>query len=143
MLCPWADVLYAMDRKWWTVMRSEVQSFRGHKYSSVGNIPGVKMTPAEPKGGNSGAGAIHLAAHMGAENIVLLGYDCDTGKDGIRHWHGSHKAGLGDAVSLPKFAGQFEHSAKHLRRINIVNASRHTLLEVWPRITLEAALDAV
>jgi hypothetical protein len=29
MLCPWADVLYAMDKKWWERMHKEVSGFTG------------------------------------------------------------------------------------------------------------------
>lgn len=137
MLCPWADVLYAMDRKWWTVMRSEAKGFRGQKYSSVGNIPGVKMTPAEPKGGNSGAGAIQLAKSLGAERVILLGYDCKEGADGLRHWHGKHRHGLKDAESLPKFVSQFERMARNVSRLDIVNCTRDTALHVWPLGNLE------
>ena len=82
-----------------------------------------------------------LARYYGAHKIILLGYDCDTGKDGIRHWHGKHRDGLKDAESLPKFASQFARAKRYIFPIEVVNASRHTLLDVWPRVKLEDALN--
>lgn len=137
-LCPWADVLYAMDRKWWQVMQP---GFRGECVSITGNITGVHRTRA-PKGGNSGAGALLLARHRGATRIILLGYDCQYAPDGKRHWHGDHRRGLGNCVSLPKFGGQFQEVAWQLADVEVINASRVTALELWPRMTLEDALDA-
>lgn len=81
-----------------------------------------------------------LAAHWGAERIILLGYDCKYADDGRRHWHGDHPKGLGNAVSMPKWMGQFKEIADHLRGVMIVNASRDTALRFWPRQSLEEAL---
>lgn len=138
-LAPWADVLYGMDSKWWQVMQPE---FAGEKLTAVDNAPGAQRS-SSPKGGNSGAGAMLLAAHRGASKIILLGYDCQTGKDGIRHWHGAHKKPLGNAVSLPKFYGQFRQAASKLRDVKVINCSRSTALDMWPRQTLKAALSGV
>ncbi|MCH4563353.1 hypothetical protein MKP05_09445 [Halomonas sp. EGI 63088] len=136
-LCPWADVLYAMDRKWWTVM---TPSFSGECLTAAGNVPGATRTAA-PKGGNSGAGALLLARHRGATRILMLGYDCQVGDDGQRHWHGAHRQGLGNAVSLPKFYGQFAQAAEQLLDVEVINCSRATALDMWPRGDLAQALS--
>lgn len=81
-----------------------------------------------------------LAAHWGAKRIILLGYDCKYADDGKRHWHGDHPKGLGNAVSMPKWMGQFKEIADHLRGVMIVNASRDTALRFWPRQSLGEAL---
>ncbi|WP_139172507.1 hypothetical protein [Onishia taeanensis] len=126
-----------MDRKWWQVMQPV---FHGECVSIAGNIIGVQKTRA-PKGGNSGAGAMLLARHRGASRIILLGYDCQYGRDGKRHWHGDHCKGLGNANSLPKFYGQFQEAAGMLADVEVINASRETALDLWPRMSLEEALD--
>lgn len=136
-LAPWADVLYGMDSKWWRVMEPD---FAGEKLTAVDNAPGAKRS-SSPKGGNSGAGAMLLAAHRGANKVILLGYDCKVGKDGMRHWHGEHKKPLGNAVSLPKFYGQFKTAASKLRDIEIVNCSRVSALDFWAKQDLEDALS--
>jgi len=114
--------------------------FQGERVSIAGNIAGVHQTRA-PKGGNSGAGALLLARHRDATRIVLLGYDCQYSKDGTRHWHADHRKGLGNCQSLPKFGGQFKEAAWQLAGVEVINASRETALDLWPRVPLEEALE--
>lgn len=56
---------------------------------------------------NSGQRAIQLAAHFGAERIILLGYDCSL--ENGTHWHGNHPDGLknpdGDCVRYAAVCG--------------------------------------
>lgn len=89
--------------------------------------------------GNSGAGAIALAAKAGATRVVLLGYDCQV-TDGKVHHHGDHPAGLGNAGSMPKWPDQFKRLAATLAGVEVVNCSRQTALRVFPRMALEDAL---
>lgn len=138
-LAPWADVLYGMDSKWWKVMEPE---FSGECLTAVDNAPGANKS-SSAKGGNSGAGAMLLAAHRGAKTIIMLGYDCKIGEGGIRHWHGAHKAPLGNAVSLPTFYGHFKDAAAKLKNVDVVNCSRATKLDIWPLQRLEDALAGV
>ncbi|MCK2183512.1 hypothetical protein [Halomonas getboli] len=129
-----------MDRAWWRRYADDAeQVFRGERVSSARGIPGVQGLKFH-QGGNSGAGAMSLAEWHGARRIILLGYDCGYAADGKRHWHGDHPKGLGNAVSMPKWYAQFEEMAGHLGHCEIINASRHTALELWPRQSLEQAL---
>lgn len=129
-----------MDRAWWRRHHDEVAAaFDGECITGSERCPGARTVHFE-RGGNSGIGALSLAAHWGAERIILLGYDCQYGADGRRHWHGNHPRGLGNAVSLPKWPQQFEAAAGRLRHLEILNASRATALRCWPRRTLEDAL---
>ncbi|EXF45267.1 hypothetical protein BAY1663_02346 [Pseudomonas sp. BAY1663] len=135
-LAPWADVLYAMDRKWWEVMKPQ---FAGERLTAVHDVLGVPCS-SSPKGGNSGSGAILLAAHRGAARVIMLGYDCQVGAGGARHWHGDHKKPLGNAVSLPKFYGQFRADARRITGVEVVNCSRATALDMYPLGILEDEL---
>ncbi|WP_207950789.1 hypothetical protein [Marinobacter sp. JSM 1782161] len=142
-MAPWADVLYAMDSAWWRKYHCEAaQAFKGDKFTVArGSAPGAVKLDFQ-HGQNSGAGAMALAEHFGARQIILLGYDCQyTG--GRRHWHGDHPRGLGNCVSLPKFNGHFEKMARQLRHCHIINCSRETALKFWPRLDLEEALQLV
>lgn len=143
-MCPSADVLFAMDRKWWREYGPEC-TFAGERYSMVQEAwPGVMTTPVkDASGGNSGGGAMLLAKWFGAKRIILLGYDCKVGTDGRRHWHGAHtqrREKLTDAGSLDKWPRQFAKIARRFDGIEVLNASRDTDLDVWPRVTLEEAL---
>src|SRR5690606_12343680 len=66
MLAPWADVLYAMDRAWWSKYHVEArQNFKGELVCAAERCFGVRRVRFK-NGGNSGAGAMSLAAHWGA-----------------------------------------------------------------------------
>lgn len=138
-VAPWADVLYAMDRQWWERYRDEVAAtFRGALVSPLANCHGVRRVTFDHRE-NSGAGAITLAIHLGAQRIVLLGYDCQyTG--GRRHWHGDHPPGLGNAGSINDWPEHFVRLARDLRQFNLVNCSRETALTCFARGDLEAEL---
>lgn len=141
-LCPWADVLYAMDAAWWKFNLAEVErTFSGARISPT-PVQGARRVQFR-KCRNSGAGSIALAAHWGAQRIGLLGFDCQY-TNGKTHWHGDHPegAGAGNAGSLPKWPQQFEQLAQELRAIEVVNLTRETALQVWPRGNLEAFLDS-
>ncbi len=129
-----------MDRQWWRVYHAEAaQVFEGDMISPVpvehAGVQKVKFRPCR----NSGEGAIALASYLGARSIVMLGYDCQhTG--GRAHWHPDHP-GLGNAKGCEKWPQQFRKLAQFLGPdIRVVNASRVTALDVWPRISLEEAL---
>lgn len=142
-LAPWADVLYAMDSNWWQRSRTDQDRFRGLKITgkrrTTRNCPIATRVDFE-QGGNSGAGAMLLSKHWGAERIIMVGYDCQYAPNGKRHWHGDHPIGLGNCVSIGKFYDQFADAAKHLDGVEIWNASRATVLDLWPRKPLEECL---
>jgi hypothetical protein len=155
-LAPWADVLYACDSKWW----------HWHKRKGAWEFPGMKFgcmhknathAPDHPAGvvvlrstgrtgletdpryvrdgGNSGYQAIHVAVHLGASRIVLLGYDM----------HGSHFFGSHQDHSRPSFGSclaAFATLVEPLRAagVEVVNCTRKTALEAFPRLSLEEAL---
>lgn len=89
--------------------------------------------------GNSGAGAIALAAKAAASRVILLGYDCQkTG--GMVHHHGDHPEGLGNAGSMPKWPAQFANLAAAMKGVEVINCSRETALTAFPRGELESVL---
>lgn len=144
-IAPWADALYAMDSKWWQRSKTGQAEFKGYKLTgkrrTTDNCPIATRVDFE-QGGNSGAGALLLARHLGATKVILLGYDCKYAPDGKRHWHGDHPRTLGNCVSLPKFPKHFKEAARLVRDIDVLNATRSTALDMWPLVKLEDALHA-
>ena len=129
-----------MDSPWWRMHYAEAaDSFTG-RLMTVCTFGRRTQKLHGDFGRNSGAGALLLAAHWGAERIIMLGYDCEYAPDGKRHWHGDHPRGLGNCVSIGKFPAQFSAMAGRLEGIDVINASRHSILTLWPRVNLEAAL---
>ena len=78
-------------------------------------------------GRNSGYQAVHLARNLGAETIILLGFDMNTDPlTGKEHWFGSHPKGLRSPVSeFDSFVDHFRALASDLRkeRIHVINAT--------------------
>ena len=128
-----------MDLAWWRRYLNDVRvEFHGVLVSSharIGEVRKVQFAHRE----NSGAGAIALAARLGAKRIILLGYDCQK-TDGKAHWHGDHPAGLGNAGGVSDWPAQFGKVAADLAGIEIINCSRSTALRCWRRDSLEIVL---
>jgi hypothetical protein len=130
---PWADELYAMDRAWWRMYAEEVaQVFQGERTTPLKHIRVAKHRTID-HGKNSGIGAIALAISRGAKRIMLLGYDAKYSPEGKRHHHGDHPEGLGNAVSVARWPGDFERAARRFAGPEIINCSRDTALTCWPR----------
>lgn len=129
-----------MDTAWWRQHLAEArQCFAGRLASPyVGRPAGVEYIKSEPQQ-NSGLGAIALAAGLGAQRIVLLGYDAQhTG--GVTHWHGDHPAGLGNACRAREWPAQAARLAAKIGGVQVLNASRATAINCWPRVRLEDVL---
>lgn len=147
-MCPWADVLFAFDRKWWAHYLPEVrQTFKGRL---IGWSPGLQAfgIPSlhDEKAWfthfhNSGACSASLAIAAGASRVILLGCDCQkTG--GKVHWHADHPAPMGNARSIGNWPTQWKNLARYAaaRHVPVENASRATALTVFPRVDLADAL---
>lgn len=149
-LCPWADVLFAFDSKWWKSHIAEVNKvFKGEKItrSVAGPSYGVRSLRLQgwaPTFMNSGADAIGLCVVAQAKRVILLG--CDGGKlNGATHWHGDHGPKMSNAMSISEWPKRFRMAAKYAKEHNVevVNCSRHTVLDCFPRVPLETALSEV
>ena len=154
---PQANVLYWTDSRVYSWMKADIDNFKGPKYtirdnpSYIGDIKilrkGNKFGLEEAKdtlshGNNSGYAAINLAYHLGAKRIILLGYD--MGNDGKRgHHHDGYPVPVtGDNIYRDQFIPGFKILADLLKTkgIEVYNASPNSLLNTWPKITLEKAL---
>lgn len=160
-LAPWADVVYAADAKWWR-HTTGAYGFRGMKYSIEQDasqpptdwsqwpdvkvlrntgVEGLELDPSGLRTGyNSGYQAINLAYHLtGAARYVLLGFDMWTGANGHQNWFGDHP--LHTKSPYPLFLHAFQTLEQPLKDagVEVVNASRFTVLQSFPRVPLEEA----
>lgn len=159
-LAPWADVLYAADRRWWEVNAAGVREFAGLKVGADremalrlkiacisilgegGNQP-HRITVEKPgvigHGGNSAFQALNLAVQFGSRRILLLGVDfCGE------HWHGKHEAPLRnprEAVMM-KWRERLDEQAPVLcdLGVTLINCSRKSRLTAYPKMTVDDAL---
>ena len=127
-----------MDRPWWDMHIDEVRAtFAGQLAAPIRNCHDIESRRV--RAGNSGAGALLLAASYGACRIVMLGYDVQhTG--GHAHWHGNHPGKLGNAGRVADWPSQFATVAAQLPTVEIINCSRETALRVFQRAPLESVL---
>jgi hypothetical protein len=161
-LAPWADVLYACDARWW-IEHGYVTSFEGERWTQdsapvkdwprraahaglnvVKSYPGNLVSDSADyifTGSNSGYQALSFALCAGASHAILLGYDMGVAEDGKRHFFGDHPTTLCQKSPYETFRAAFNQaSLAFLSRMGVVNASRRTALECFPRATLEQAL---
>ena len=90
------------------------------------------------QGENSGYQAINLAYNMGAETIVLIGYD--MGFLDKRHFFGEHPQPLGQSSDYPRLCRNFATIKPDDYNIDIINCARTTRLDCFRRGDLEETL---
>jgi hypothetical protein len=149
VLAPWADVLYSADE------RIAMRDFRGLKFSLTkrsaqwsgvqvlkqGCEDGLSLDPTRLcLGMNSGYQAINLAVLLGAVRILLLGYDMNVAKDGTEYWHAQHPHKKRSPYK--SFRRLFPGIVAPLKKagVDVINCSRETALECFPRMSLREAL---
>lgn len=94
-------------------------------------------------GNNSAYAAMHLAVHLGARFLILLGLDmCHAGSR--THFHGGHGIPHKEETLTRLMIPYFQSLASPLaeRGIRVLNASPDSALRVWPRCTIEQGLAA-
>ena len=104
------------------------------------NSRGLDMRPGcLAWGGNSGYAGINLAAQLGAEKIVLVGYDMK----GASHWHGEHDPAVKKPFNFPMWVPRFKELADAAkgRGIEILNASPDSALTCFTKADIKGALE--
>lgn len=152
---PWADLLFAGDAPWWQMYHAATAGFAGLKacaeetpFADVHFLQNGGKQGFDPDrskirtGGNSGYGAIHIAAHAGAARILLCGFDMKGG-----HWHSPHNWPLyqGGEGHFPRWIDRFATLAPELaaRGIEVVNCNPDSALQCFPMARLEDALQSL
>ena len=92
------------------------------------------------QGENSGYQAINLAYILGAERVILLGYDMSgTGE----HWFGKHDGtkGLSTNTYYPKFIDKYKRMKPEAYGLEVINSTRKTCLDCFPMVELDFVLS--
>lgn len=154
-LAPWADVLYGCDLRWWHFHWRHVYQLQSLKVMLAhkdlppagvltlenGGREGFDSRPTHIRTGqNSGFQAMHLAAHLGAKNILLLGFDMHERRGS--HFFGDHPPQIKVSSPYQDFISYFNASAAQfkLRGFNIVNCTPGSALRCFPMMTVEEAI---
>lgn len=139
-LAPWCDYVYAGDLAWWDTHVHEVpdgpKRWTCTRQASAKHALNLHTAYGEY---NSGMRAIELAFQLGAERVLLLGYDCTV--QGGTHFHGDHKDTKNPDEALCR-----KWNKQHARlpqRDQVVNCSRDTALTAYRLGMLEKELQKV
>lgn len=161
ILAPWADVLYAADRRWWDMCGNKiVEEFEGTKLTydkgvakrfgigsvelvSENKIDRVNLIAFEGplgRGGNSGFQALNFVVRCGAKRIGLLGFDFFGD-----HWHGRHKPPLLTPKNhqLVSWARRLDdvHDSLVEKGIDVVNTSESSILKKYRRSSVSQIIE--
>lgn len=153
-IAPWADLLYACDKRWWDKHYDEVlasgfggerwttEDFSGAKRITSERLPGLGKRPGIIRQGmQSGYQAMNLAWMAGATKLILLGFDCKP--DGKKeHWHGDHPHGMNAKNPYNAWVKNFEALAADLNQegCEVINATPFSAIEVFPKMDWQEAL---
>ncbi len=156
LLAPWADVIYAPDRRFYDwhpdvlelpclkfAFQIEAEGLPGVTVLQRTGYSGLELRPwGLRSGGHSGYAAINLAVHLGAKHIVLLGYDHSPDGEGRHHFEGGDHP---DGSHLPDYTvhrDAYDTLVKPLAElgITVINASPVSAITAFPRLPLEQAL---
>ena len=159
-----ADHLYSCDQHWWHHHIHDINmGFTGKRWSCepYSNSNWGKRDPTEwgvtvlrcdvagtglstdPEvligGGNSGYQAIGLALHLGAQRIILLGYDM-TWTGGKSHWFGDHPTKF-NKTNPERYISGFRTIRPSDYGLEIINCSRSTALDAFPVRSLDGVFN--
>lgn len=157
-LAPWADAIYHADYDWWAATPTDgplphheaalyTGGIRYTQSHAAAEAFGLECIPCKRlpgfgaeclhSGGNSGFQAINLAILMGAEKIVLTGFD--YGSTDKKHFFGDHPGSLNRPHAYAAWLVYLRDACKR-SPVPIINASRETAIDFLPRMTMDQAL---
>lgn len=147
---PWADYLYAVDKRWWDQYNPEW--FDGQKLTlsrfafrwgakrlnCQRNKPGFGKRDIRMggSGANSGFHAVNYALLHNPKSIALLGFDHQH-TNGQAHFHGDHPDKMPNARNVDKWVEAMETASNDTNGTKLVNCSRETALNCFERMSIQ------
>jgi hypothetical protein len=151
-IAPFADCLFAADKKWWE-WHNGVPGFEGQKWTSDEqmakkyNLCFIRKSNGKGfsrrqdtlhTGGNSGYQALNLAYLFGANRLIMLGFDHKISSDGKSHFFGDHPDEVRSRYSY--WRRFWEDLAAQKPPHKIINCTRDTTLDMFTCKPLEEVL---
>ncbi len=149
---PWADILYAADRKWWEHYIPEFYGMRvcgDHTMPKVANVHQLDVLQTEQpmprvpgrvlSGGHSGFQALNMALGLGAQRVILVGYDCGGPE---RNCHKDRPAVM-TRLGRPPFeywVQQYNRVPKEFPNRRVILCAQHSRITAFEKSELEDVL---
>ncbi|MBI0275674.1 hypothetical protein I6H07_07465 [Hafnia alvei] len=142
-LLPSCDVVFASDLSWWneyvTTVPTTAERWTTCPLAAPRHHLRLFKSHLLTQSYNSGQLAIELAHLLGAYRVLLLGYDCSLASG--THWHGNHVTLRNpDATSVSRWHEEYARLRLLFPNLNVINCSRQSSLQVFPRQRLEEVL---
>ncbi len=153
LAAPWADILYAADKDWWTFYKPEFYGMRvsGEPVQGVQTWPltlqdrGEPRMPREPglamHGGHSGFQALGLMLTLGVNRVIMLGYDAGGPK---RNCHENRDPFFTNPHRKQPVFQQWREIYNRVPgewpEVEFFNCSEFTQLQAFPKAILEDVL---
>jgi len=126
----------------WCDIKVEPESWGIRKLISL-DEPGLSRKQGViHRGSNSGYQALNLAYLLGAERIILLGYDMMMTGD-KRHWFGDHPGNMNATSNYADFIRHFQTIDPKAYGLEVWNCSRRTALNHFPCYDLDECLASL
>lgn len=152
-LANWFPMMYFHDCIWWSWHAKELASWPGVRVTSCvecQNVPWIRFLhhgnratlDIRPqylsRGSNAGFAGMSLAEKLGAQRIILLGYDMRV-VAGQHNWHKDHQRVVNATIYQSEFIDPFIAVAPLLkvRGIEVINATPGSALTAFPIRTPE------
>ena len=165
------DVFYACDLKWWEIHTDAAFALKQPRHlmeidaEMWGNNTAAKLLKKYPHinivhghgkqgfseqrikihwGNNSGFQLLNLVFLMGAERMVLVGYNMNTPQGKEPHFFGKHPDGLGgqNGNQYRGFVQQYQRIQGRIKKM-IVNATPDTALDCFEHVDLAEYLEGL
>lgn len=137
--------LVAGDYRWWKAhgKQVDIETIKISRSPKAKKTFSTRTARSKIKGGyNSAMVAAEWCVQKGYGPVILLGVDCSL-KNGVHH-HGPHtKTPDPDRARLHHWPRQWKRLREAYPRAEIVNCSRHTELDTFPKRELEHVLCAL
>lgn len=136
-LVPWAKFVCSTDAAWWRAY-PDASTFAGRKFSPsiVKDVEKVR-TPLIGSSTNSGVLGLECCKRLGADRIVMLGFDFGAG-----HFFGDYTNGLRNTHPARRkvHAQQFRAWKLLNPQVQVLNATPNSKLDVFPMVELDDVL---
>lgn len=136
-LAPFARFVASSDRAWW---RNYPEAYKFPARYSMADVPDVERVRIDQLGGicNSGVLGLEVAKRLGAERIILLGFDMHGS-----HFFGQYTNGLRNTAphQRAQHFQQFDQWRRMNRGIEVLNATDGSALDCFPRASLDDCLS--
>lgn len=135
-LAPWADVMVSFDVNWWR-KNQRAADFEGIKFCASpcwGGIGHYRDIYNMPQGCNSGLYGMYVARYLGAQKIILLGFDMWG-----THFFGQHPEGLKN-TNEKRFRDHIFQFESWKDGAEVINCTPESSLIKFPMMTIQEAL---